>query len=160
MRTGGRCRRCGRRRGVCGCCSIVSQGVRSTICALWYRVASPWRALCRSARSFAAFKPDDLELISAVAAQTRLLLKMPGPRTSGARGGCEANTAGFFRVRRQAELEILILQTRRCQPNYYRALCDIRDYTPLRTCTPGKDCGLLNRYFSAMTTSFRARWDA
>src|SRR6266536_763573 len=51
--------------------SIVSQGVRSTICAPLFTESGVHGALYADRLDpFSAFKPDDLELISAVAAQT------------------------------------------------------------------------------------------
>ena len=53
--------------------SIVSQGVRSTICAPLVAESRVHGALYADRLDpFAAFKPDDLELISAVAAQTAI----------------------------------------------------------------------------------------
>src|SRR5262245_55906393 len=53
--------------------SIVSQGVRSTICAPLVAETRVHGALYADRLDpFAAFKPDDLELISAVAAQTAI----------------------------------------------------------------------------------------
>ncbi|HEU5131159.1 MAG TPA: GAF domain-containing protein, partial [Pyrinomonadaceae bacterium] len=53
--------------------SIVSQGVRSTICAPLMAETRVHGALYADRLDpFAAFKPDDLELISAVAAQTAI----------------------------------------------------------------------------------------
>ena len=54
--------------------SIVSQGVRSTICAPLVGESRVHGAIYADRLDpFAAFKPDDLELISAVAAQTAVL---------------------------------------------------------------------------------------
>ena len=54
--------------------SIVSQGVRSTICAPLLTESGVHGALYADRLDpFSAFKPDDLELISAVAAQTAVV---------------------------------------------------------------------------------------
>src|SRR5260370_15886861 len=56
--------------------SIVSQGVRSTICAPLFTDAGVHGALYADRLDpFSAFKPDDLELISAVAAQTAIAVE-------------------------------------------------------------------------------------
>ena len=56
--------------------SIVSQGVRSTICAPLMTESRVHGALYADRLDpFAAFKPDDLELISAVAAQTAIAVE-------------------------------------------------------------------------------------
>src|ERR1051326_7416821 len=56
--------------------SIVSQGVRSTICAPLMAESRVHGALYADRLDpFAAFKPDDLELISAVAAQTAIAVE-------------------------------------------------------------------------------------
>src|SRR5262252_7812432 len=56
--------------------SIVSQGVRSTICAPLLAETRVHGALYADRLDpFAAFKPDDLELISAVAAQTAIAVE-------------------------------------------------------------------------------------
>jgi GAF domain-containing protein len=56
--------------------SIVSQGVRSTICAPLVAESRVHGALYADRLDpFAAFKPDDLELISAVAAQTAIAVE-------------------------------------------------------------------------------------
>src|SRR4030095_7116624 len=56
--------------------SIVSQGVRSTICAPLVADTRVHGALYADRLDpFAAFKPDDLELISAVAAQTAIAVE-------------------------------------------------------------------------------------
>ncbi|HEX7773123.1 MAG TPA: GAF domain-containing protein, partial [Pyrinomonadaceae bacterium] len=56
--------------------SIVSQGVRSTICAPLVAETRVHGALYADRLDpFAAFKPDDLELISAVAAQTAIAVE-------------------------------------------------------------------------------------
>src|SRR5256886_17307730 len=56
--------------------SIVSQGVRSTICAPLLTEAGVHGALYADRLDpFSAFKPDDLELISAVAAQTAIAVE-------------------------------------------------------------------------------------
>src|SRR5258705_12066452 len=56
--------------------SIVSQGVRSTICAPLVGESRVHGAIYADRLDpFAAFKPDDLELISAVAAQTAIAVE-------------------------------------------------------------------------------------
>src|SRR5205085_1916155 len=56
--------------------SIVSQGVRSTICAPLFTESGVHGALYADRLDpFSAFKPDDLELISAVAAQTAIAVE-------------------------------------------------------------------------------------
>jgi adenylate cyclase len=56
--------------------SIVSQGVRSTICAPLFTEAGVHGALYADRLDpFSAFKPDDLELISAVAAQAAIAVE-------------------------------------------------------------------------------------
>jgi hypothetical protein len=56
--------------------SIVSQGVRSTICAPLVTESGVYGALYADRLDpFAAFKPDDLELISTVAAQTAIAVE-------------------------------------------------------------------------------------
>lgn len=55
---------------------IVSQGVRSTICAPLVTESGIHGALYADRLDpFAAFKPDDLELISAVAAQAAIAVE-------------------------------------------------------------------------------------
>src|SRR5437667_449324 len=56
--------------------SIVSQGVRSTICAPLFTESGVHGALYADRLDpFSAYKPDDLELISAVAAQTAIAVE-------------------------------------------------------------------------------------
>ena len=57
----------------------VSQGVRSTICAPLWTESGVHGALMRSARSICLLQTDDLELVSAVAAQTAIAVENVPP---------------------------------------------------------------------------------
>ena len=126
--------------------SIVSQGVRSTICAPLVTETSVHGALYADRLDpFGGFKPDDLELISAVAAQTAIAVENARAHERLAREEvARANYSRFSAgVCRQANArESGVVQTRRRQPDDHRAVCrHSRVHSHFRACASGKDRG-------------------
>ncbi len=136
--------------------SIVSQGVRSTICAPLVAETRVHGALYADRLDpFAAFKPDDLELISAVAAQTAIAVENARAHERLARE--EVARANYSRF-----LPEYVVKQMLDNPGSFKLggvnqtitvlFADIRGFTRISEhAPPEKIVGLLNRYFSAMT---------
>jgi adenylate cyclase len=136
--------------------SIVSQGVRSTICAPLMTETRVHGALYADRLDpFAAFKPDDLELISAVAAQTAIAVENARAHERLARE--EVARANYSRF-----LPEVVVKQMLENPDSFKLggvsqtitilFADIRGFTRISEhAPPEKIVGLLNRYFSAMT---------
>ncbi len=136
--------------------SIVSQGVRSTICAPLVAESRVHGALYADRLDpFAAFKPDDLELISAVAAQTAIAVENARAHERLARE--EVARANYSRF-----LPEYVVKQMLDNPESFKLggvnqtitviFADIRGFTRLSEhAPPEKIVGMLNRYFSAMT---------
>lgn len=136
--------------------SIVSQGVRSTICAPLVGESRVHGAIYADRLDpFAAFKPDDLELISAVAAQTAIAVENARAHERLARE--EVARANYSRF-----LPEYVVKQMLENPESFKLggvnqtitvlFADIRGFTAISEhAPPGKIVSLLNRYFSAMT---------
>jgi adenylate cyclase len=136
--------------------SIVSQGVRSTICAPLIGESRVHGAIYADRLDpFAAFKPDDLELISAVAAQTAIAVENARAHERLARE--EVARANYSRF-----LPEYVVKQMLENPDSFKLggvnqtitvlFADIRGFTSISEhAQPEKIVGLLNRYFSAMT---------
>ena len=139
-----------------GADSIVSQGVRSTICAPLITESNVHGVLYADRLDpFAAFSPDHLELISAVAAQTAVTVETVKAHRRLARE--EVARANYSRFMPEYVVKQIL-----DNPNSFRLggvnqtitvlFADIRGFTALSEREkPEKVVGLLNRYFSAMT---------
>ena len=136
--------------------SIDSQGVRSTICAPLVAESRVHGALYADRLDpFAAFKPDDLELISAVAAQTAIAVENARAHERLARE--EVARANYSRF-----LPEYVVKQMLENPDSFKLggvsqtitilFADIRGFTRISEhAPPEKIVSLLNRYFSAMT---------
>ena len=136
--------------------SIVSQGVRSTICAPLIAETRVHGALYADRLDpFAAFKPDDLELISAVAAQTAIAVENARAHERLARE--EVARANYSRF-----LPEYVVKQMLDKPESFKLggvnqtitvlFADIRGFTRISEhAPPEKIVNMLNRYFSAMT---------
>jgi adenylate cyclase len=136
--------------------SIVSQGVRSTICAPLVGESRVHGAIYADRLDpFAAFKPDDLELISAVAAQTAIAVENARAHERLARE--EVARANYSRF-----LPEYVVKQMLEKPDSFKLggvsqtitilFADIRGFTRISEhAAPEKIVNLLNRYFSAMT---------
>ncbi len=136
--------------------SIVSQGVRSTICAPLITQSSVHGVLYADRLDpFAAFSPDHLELISAVAAQTAVTVETVKAHKRLARE--EVARANYSRFMPEYVVKQLLEN-----PDSFRLgganqtitvlFADIRGFTAFsENENPEKVVGLLNHYFSAMT---------
>ena len=136
--------------------SIVSQGVRSTICAPLLTESGVHGALYADRLDpFAAFKPDDLELVSAVAAQTAIAVE--NVRTHEKLAREEVARANYSRF-----LPEYVVKQMLDNPESFKLggvmqtitvlFADIRGFTRISEhAAPEKIVQLLNRYFSAMT---------
>ena len=136
--------------------SIVSQGVRSTICAPLVGESRVHGAIYADRLDpFAAFKPDDLELISAVAAQTAIAVENARAHERLARE--EVARANYSRF-----LPEYVVKQMLENPESFKLggvnqtitilFADIRGFTSISEhAAPEKIVSLLNRYFSAMT---------
>src|SRR5438552_8962691 len=136
--------------------SIVSQGVRSTICAPLLTEAGVHGALYADRLDpFSAFKPDDLELISAVAAQTAIAVENVRAHERLAKE--EVARANYSRF-----LPEYVVKQMLDNPDSFKLggvlqsitilFADIRGFTRISEhAPPEKIVNLLNRYFSAMT---------
>ena len=136
--------------------SIVSQGVRSTICAPLVAETRVHGALYADRLDpFAAFKPDDLELISAVAAQTAIAVENARAHERLAREEVARANYGRF-------LPEYVVKQMLDNPESFKLggvsqtitilFADIRGFTRISEhAAPEKIVSLLNRYFSAMT---------
>lgn len=136
--------------------SIVSQGVRSTICAPLVSETRVYGAIYADRLDpFAAFKPDDLELISAVAAQTAIAVENARAHERLARE--EVARANYSRF-----LPEYVVKQMLEKPESFKLggvnqtitilFADIRGFTRISEHSPPERIvGLLNKYFSAMT---------
>ncbi|HKY29921.1 MAG TPA: adenylate/guanylate cyclase domain-containing protein [Pyrinomonadaceae bacterium] len=136
--------------------SIVSQGVRSTICAPLVAETRVHGALYADRLDpFASFKPDDLELISAVAAQTAIAVENARAHERLARE--EVARANYSRF-----LPEYVVKQMLDNPESFKLggvnqtitvlFADIRGFTRISEhAPPEKIVNMLNRYFSAMT---------
>jgi adenylate cyclase len=136
--------------------SIVSQGVRSTICAPLFTESGVHGALYADRLDpFSAFKPDDLELISAVAAQTAIAVENVRAHERLAKE--EVARANYSRF-----LPEYVVKQMLENPESFKLggvlqtitvlFADIRGFTRISEhAAPEKIVQLLNRYFSAMT---------
>jgi adenylate cyclase len=136
--------------------SIVSQGVRSTICAPLVAESGVHGALYADRLDpFAAFKPDDLELITAVAAQTAVAVENARAHERLAREEVARANYGRF-------LPEYVVKQMLENPESFKLggvnqiitvlFADIRGFTRISEhANPEKVVQLLNKYFSAMT---------
>ncbi len=136
--------------------SIVSQGVRSTICAPLVTESGVHGALYADRLDpFSAFKPDDLELISAVAAQTAIAVENVRAHERLAKE--EVARANYSRF-----LPEYVVKQMLENPESFKLggvtqtitvlFADISGFTRISEhAPPEKIVQLLNRYFSAMT---------
>jgi adenylate cyclase len=136
--------------------SIVSQGVRSTICAPLLTESGVHGALYADRLDpFSAFKPDDLELVSAVAAQTAIAVENVRAHERLARE--EVARANYSRF-----LPEYVVTQMLENPESFKLggvlqtitvlFADIRGFTRISEhAPPEKIVQLLNHYFSAMT---------
>jgi adenylate cyclase len=136
--------------------SIVSQGVRSTICAPLITESNVHGVVYADRLDpFAAFTPDHLELISAVAAQTAVTVETVKAHKRLARE--EVARANYSRFMPEYVVKQLL-----DNPDSFRLgganqtvtvlFADIRGFTSLSEReNPEKIVGLLNKYFSAMS---------
>lgn len=136
--------------------SIVSQGVRSTICAPLMTESRVHGALYADRLDpFAAFKPDDLELISAVAAQTAIAVENARAHERLARE--EVARANYSRFLPEYVVKQMLenpesFKLGGTSQNITILFADIRGFTRISEhAPPEKIVNLLNRYFSAMT---------
>ena len=139
-----------------GAQSIVSQGVRSTICAPLITESNVHGVIYADRLDpFAAFTPDHLELISAVAAQTAVTVETVKAHTRLARE--EVARANYSRFMPEYVVKQLLNN-----PSSFKLggvnqkitvlFADIRGFTAFSEReNPEKVVGLLNKYFSAMT---------
>lgn len=139
-----------------GADSIVSQGVRSTICAPLITESNVHGVLYADRLDpFGAFSPDHLELISAVAAQTAVTVETVKAHRRLARE--EVARANYSRFMPEYVVKQLL-----DNPNSFRLggvnqtitvlFADIRGFTAFSEREkPEKVVKLLNLYFSAMT---------
>ena len=138
--------------------SIVSQGVRSTICAPLVTESNVHGVVYADRLDpFATFSQEDLELISAVAAQTAVTVEMVKAHKRLARE--EVARANYSRFMPEYVVKQLLEN-----PDSFRLgganqtitilFADIRGFTGLSEKVgknPEKMVGLLNRYFTAMS---------
>lgn len=136
--------------------SIVSQGVRSTICAPLLTQSSVHGVLYADRLDpFAAFKPDHLELISAVAAQTAVAVETIKAHERLARE--EVARANYARFMPEYVVKELLenpdsFQLGGANQTITVLFADIRGFTSFSEDEdPEKVVGLLNQYFSAMS---------
>jgi adenylate cyclase len=136
--------------------SIVSQGVRSTICAPLITESNVHGVFYADRLDpFASFTPDDLELITAVAAQTAVTVEMIKAHKRLAKE--EVARANYSRFMPEYVVKQLLEK-----PDSFKLgganqiitvlFADIRGFTTLsENENPEKIVNLLNRYFSLMT---------
>ena len=139
-----------------GADSIVTQGVRSTICAPLITESNVHGVLYADRLDpFGVFSPDHLELISAVAAQTAVTVETVKAHRRLARE--EVARANYSRFMPEYVVKQMLEN-----PHSFRLggvnqtitvlFADIRGFTAISEREkPEKVVGLLNRYFSAMS---------
>jgi len=139
-----------------GAVSIVSQGIRSTICAPLITESNVHGVFYADRLDpFSTFSSDDLELISAVAAQTAITVETVKAHRRLARE--EVARANYSRFMPEYVVRQLLEN-----PDSFRLgginqtitvlFADIRGFTAIsENENPEKIVGLLNRFFSAMT---------
>lgn len=137
--------------------SIVSQGVRSTICAPLITESNVHGVVYADRLDpFSTFSPDDLELISAVAAQTAVTVETV--KAHGRLAREEVARANYSRFMPEHVVRQMLEN-----PDSFRLggvnqtitilFSDIRGFTSISEVEkekPEKIVGLLNRFFSAM----------
>jgi adenylate cyclase len=136
--------------------SIVSQGIRSTICAPLITESSVHGVIYADRLNpFSAFSPSDLELISAVAAQTAVTVETVKAHKRLARE--EIARANYSRFMPEYVVKQLLEN-----PDSFKLggtnqtitilFADIRGFTAFSEREkPEKVVGILNRYFTAMS---------
>lgn len=136
--------------------SIVSQGVRSTICAPLITESNVHGVIYADRLDpFAAFTPDHLELISAVAAQTAVTVETVKAHKRLARE--EVARANYSRFMPEYVVKQLLdnpdsFRLGGVNQNVTVLFADIRGFTAIsENEKPEKVVGLLNRYFSVMS---------
>ncbi len=136
--------------------SIVSQGVRSTICAPLITESHVHGVIYADRFDpFAAFSPDDLELISAVAAQAAMVVETVKAHKRLARE--EIARANYGRFMPEYVVKQLLdnpasFKLGGVNQTVTILFADIRGFTSFAEKeNPEKVVGLLNRYFSAMS---------
>ncbi|MCZ2390515.1 MAG: FHA domain-containing protein [Acidobacteria bacterium] len=136
--------------------SIVAQGVRSTICAPLITESNVHGVLYADRLDpFAAFSPDHLELISAVAAQTAVTVETVKSHKRLARE--EVARANYGRFMPEYVVRQLLNDPQSFRLGGVNQLvtvlfADIRGFTALSEREkPERIVNLLNRYFSAMS---------
>ncbi len=139
-----------------GAASIVAQGVRSTICAPLITESNVHGVVYADRFDpFSSFSSDDLELISAVAAQTAMVVETVKAHNRLARE--EVARANYSRFMPEYVVKQLLNN-----PHSFKLggvnqtvtilFADIRGFTAFAEReTPEKVVGLLNRYFSRMS---------
>ena len=139
-----------------GAASIVAQGVRSTICAPLITESNVHGVVYADRFDpFSSFSSDDLELISAVAAQTAMVVETVKAHNRLARE--EVARANYSRFMPEYVVKELLNN-----PNSFKLggvnqtvtilFADIRGFTAFAEREkPEKVVGLLNRYFSRMS---------
>ena len=139
-----------------GADSIVSQGVRSTICAPLITESNVHGVLYADRLDpFAAFSPDHLELISAVAAQTAVTVETVKAHKRLARE--EVARANYSRFMPEYVVKQLLdnpasFKLGGINQKITVLFADIRGFTAISEKeNPEKVVGLLNKFFSAMT---------
>jgi hypothetical protein len=146
--------------------SIVAQGVRSTICAPLITESNVHGVIYADRFDpFAAFSPDDLELISAVAAQAAMVVETVKAHKRLARE--EIARANYDRFMPEYVVKQILnnpdsFKLGRRQSNGDDFVCrHSRIYGAFGAGKSEKVVGLLNRYFSAdVRDNFRARRNA
>lgn len=136
--------------------SIVAQGVRSTICAPLVTESNVHGVVYADRLDpFSAFTEDDLELISAVAAQTAVAVETIKGHKRLARE--EVARANYSRFMPEYVVQQLLekpdsFQLGGVNETITVLFADIRGFTAFsETESPEKIVALLNRYFSAMS---------
>ncbi len=136
--------------------SIVSQGVRSTICAPLITESNVHGVVYADRFDpFSAFSSDDLELISAVAAQTAVTVETVKGHKRLARE--EVARANYSRFMPEYVVKQLLenpdsFKLGGINQNITVLFADIRGFTAFSEKeSPEKVVGLLNRYFTAMS---------
>ena len=136
--------------------SIISQGVRSTICAPLVGESGVYGALYADRLDpLAVFTRDDLELLSAIAAQATVAVENARAHKRLARE--EVARANYSRFMPEYVVRQILENPGSFQLGGVNQLitvlfADVRGFTRLAEHTaPEQVVGLLNRYFSAMT---------